>query len=44
MVTFTRIPYAAAARQARLQDRMGYGTLAFLVLIATLGIVRLFIR
>ncbi len=39
---FTRIPYAAAA--TRLQDRMVYGTLAFLVLIATLGIIRLFIR
>jgi len=44
MVTFTRIPYAAAARRARLQDHMVYGTLAFLVLIATIGIIRLFIR
>jgi kynurenine 3-monooxygenase len=28
MVTFTRIPYAAAARRARLQDRIVYATLA----------------
>jgi kynurenine 3-monooxygenase len=33
MVTFTRIPYAEAARRARLQDRIVYGALAVLVLI-----------
>jgi kynurenine 3-monooxygenase len=32
MVTFTRIPYAEAARRARLQDRIIYGTLAVLIL------------
>jgi len=35
MVTFTRIPYAEAARRARLQDRIVYGSLiaiaAFLI-------------
>jgi kynurenine 3-monooxygenase len=30
MVTFTRIPYAQAARRARLQDRIVYGALVFL--------------
>jgi kynurenine 3-monooxygenase len=34
MVTFTRIPYAAAARRARLQDRMVYAGLAGAALIA----------
>src|SRR5882724_111789 len=29
MVTFTRIPYAEAARRARLQDRIVYGSLVF---------------
>jgi len=38
MVTFTRIPYAEAARRARLQDRFIYGTLICLpvLLIAAL--------
>lgn len=40
MVTFTRIPYAEAAHRARLQDRIVYGSLAFLVLIIALVIVR----
>jgi len=30
MVTFTRIPYAQAARRARLQDRFVYAALVFL--------------
>ena len=41
MVTFTRIPYAKAARRARLQDRVVYGSLAFFVMIAALVIIRL---
>lgn len=41
MVTFTRIPYAKAARRARLQDRIVYGSLAFFVVIAALVIIRL---
>jgi len=32
MVTFTRMPYAQAARRARLQDGIVYGVLAFLIL------------
>jgi kynurenine 3-monooxygenase len=36
MVTFTRIPYAQAARRARLQDRILYAALVTLVLIAIL--------
>jgi kynurenine 3-monooxygenase len=44
MVTFTGIPYAAAARRARLQDRLVYASLAVIVLIATLGACLLFIR
>ena len=43
MVTFTRIPYAEAARRARLQNRIVYGSLAFLVLIAALVMIRLII-
>jgi kynurenine 3-monooxygenase len=39
MVTFTRIPYAAAARRARWQDRIIYGTLvALLALIILLAV------
>jgi kynurenine 3-monooxygenase len=40
MVTFTRIPYAEAARRARRQDRIVYASLilAVVALIATLGI------
>ena len=40
MVTFSRIPYAQAARRARLQDLLVYGSLALLALIAGLVIVR----
>jgi kynurenine 3-monooxygenase len=36
MVTFTRIPYAQAARRARLQDRILYTALITLVLIGSL--------
>jgi kynurenine 3-monooxygenase len=38
MVTFTRIPYSAAARRARLQDRILYTALATLVLITILAL------
>lgn len=33
MVTFTRMPYLQAARRARLQDRIIYGTLVALILL-----------
>src|SRR5204862_5580342 len=36
MVTFTRIPYAEAARRARLQDRIVYMALIAIVLIIAL--------
>jgi kynurenine 3-monooxygenase len=38
MVTFTRIPYAQAARRARLQDRILYAALIVLVLIGILAL------
>jgi kynurenine 3-monooxygenase len=38
MVTFTRIPYSAAARRARLQDRILYAVLVTLVLIGILAL------
>jgi kynurenine 3-monooxygenase len=44
MVTFTRIPYAAAARRARVQDRIVYGSLfgvCVLVFLLLIGLVRL---
>jgi kynurenine 3-monooxygenase len=41
MVTFTRIPYATAARRARVQDRIVYASLAVVVLIAALVMIRL---
>jgi kynurenine 3-monooxygenase len=41
MVTFTRIPYATAARRARLQDRIVYGTVAFAVAMVALLMVLL---
>ena len=44
MVTFTRIPYAEAARRARRQDRIVYSALAFLLLAAILAIVGLLVR
>lgn len=36
MVTFTRIPYARAARRARLQDRIVYAGFIALILLAVL--------
>src|SRR5437773_3090097 len=44
MVTFTRIPYAEAARRARLQDRIVYGSLAIVVLILALLTFRFIAR
>ncbi|PYJ09117.1 MAG: kynurenine 3-monooxygenase [Verrucomicrobia bacterium] len=44
MVTFTRIPYAEAARRARRQDRIVYSALAFLLLAAIRAIVGLLVR
>jgi len=38
MVTFTRIPYAQAARRARLQDRILYTALVTLVLLGILAL------
>jgi kynurenine 3-monooxygenase len=42
MVTFTRMPYARAARRARLQDAIVYVTLGLLLLSAMFAIARLF--
>ena len=42
MVTFTRIPYAQAARRARLQDRILYGTFAVLILVLLFLFIRAF--
>ncbi|MBA2743465.1 MAG: FAD-dependent monooxygenase [Chthoniobacterales bacterium] len=39
MVSFTRIPYAEAARRARRQDRIVYGALLALVAIAIISLV-----
>jgi kynurenine 3-monooxygenase len=44
MVTFTRLPYAEAARRARLQDRIVYGSLVFVVLTIALATILLIIR
>jgi kynurenine 3-monooxygenase len=44
MVTFTRIPYAQAARRARLQDRILYTALVTLVLIGILALAILLAR
>jgi kynurenine 3-monooxygenase len=43
MVTFTRMPYATAAKRARLQDRIVYSGLAFLLLIAAFVMIRLIV-
>jgi kynurenine 3-monooxygenase len=40
MVTFTRIPYAAAARRALVQDNIVYGVLAVVALIISWLLVR----
>jgi kynurenine 3-monooxygenase len=42
MVTFTRVPYAQAARRARLQDRILYGTFAVLILVLLFLFIRTF--
>jgi kynurenine 3-monooxygenase len=44
MVTFTRIPYAEAARRARRQDRIVYSSLALLALMSALLIIRFVAR
>src|SRR5882724_5911702 len=44
MVTFTRIPYAQAARRARLQDRILYTALVILVVIGILALAVLIAR
>ena len=44
MVTFTRIPYARAARRARLQDRIVSSSLALLALMSALLIIRFVAR
>jgi kynurenine 3-monooxygenase len=44
MVTFTRVPYAQAARRARLQDRILCTALVFLVLIGILMLAALLER
>jgi kynurenine 3-monooxygenase len=43
MVTFTRMPYATAAKRARFQDGIVYSGLAFLLLLATFAMLRLVI-
>src|SRR6059058_2804384 len=44
MVTFTRIPYSAGARRARLQDRIVYAGLAVLFLATAIAVIRLISR
>lgn len=44
MVTFTRIPYAQAARRARRQDRIVYSIFAVVALILTVIVLRLINR
>src|SRR5436305_414699 len=41
MVTFTRIPYSAGARRARLQNRIVYAGLAVLSLATPIAVIRL---
>jgi kynurenine 3-monooxygenase len=41
MVTFTRMPYATAAKRARFQDVVVYGGLAFLLVVAAFTVMRL---
>src|SRR5438477_4730943 len=41
MVTFTRIPYAAAARRARVQDAIVYSVLSILFLLTGFAAIRL---
>jgi hypothetical protein len=42
MVTFTRIPYAEAARRARLQDRIVYAALVLLAMSILVALTLLF--
>jgi kynurenine 3-monooxygenase len=42
MVTFTRIPYAEAARRARLQDRIMYAALILLAMSILVALTLLF--
>src|SRR6266403_1291859 len=44
MVTFTRIPYSAGARRARLQNRIVYAGLAVLLLLTAFAAIRLISR
>ena len=44
MVTFTRIPYCAGARRARLQNRIVYTGLAVLLLLTAFAAIRLISR
>jgi hypothetical protein len=41
MVTFTRIPYAAAAKRARVQDALVYAGIGVLLVIALLLVGRI---
>jgi len=43
MISFTRIPYATAARRARVQDRIVYASLALVLLVIAVIIIRLMI-
>ena len=42
MVTFTRMPYAVAAKRARVQNAIVYGAMGVLLLLAALLVARLF--
>ena len=44
MVTFTRIPYSAGARRARLQNRIVYAGLVVLLLLTAFAAIRLISR
>jgi kynurenine 3-monooxygenase len=44
MVTFTRIPYAKAARRARLQDGIVFGSLGFFALLIVILTIRFITR
>ncbi len=44
MVAFTRMPYATAAKRARIQDGIVYSGLVFLLLVAGFAIFRLIFR
>lgn len=44
MVTFTRIPYAQAARRARLQDGIVYGALVILAVVMAIASIKLISR